>query len=263
MIEKQVLLTGSSRGIGKAIALQLAEKGCRIALHHHQDDIENAREVLKEVQEKGGSGFLFAADLNDPQNAIALGNQVWEKLGKVDFLINNAGVSYKKHFLDASIADIDYFMNINFKSTLLLTQTIARKMVEDAIEGSIYTITSINGIQPGVGQSIYGATKGAVEVLMKGIALELAPHRIKVNTIAAGSIQTDMNKAVWMDSEKLQLVNDHVPLGRMGQVSEIANTIVSLLYTGSYMTGSTIIIDGGWMMNQGFNKPKPYNNTPS
>ena len=196
--------------------------------------------------------------VDSPHRRRSNGEKAWELFGRIDFLINNSGVSYKKHFLDYTEQDIDHFIDINFKGTLFLTQTIARKMVEHNVEGSIYSITSINGIQPGVGQSVYGASKGALETLMKGVALELAPHNIKVNTLAVGSIQTDMNAVVWKDPGKLELVNENIPMQRLGQPEEVASVIVNLLASGSYMTGSTITIDGGWLLKHGYEKPKPY-----
>ncbi|EOR93448.1 3-oxoacyl-[acyl-carrier protein] reductase [Arcticibacter svalbardensis MN12-7] len=159
---------------------------------------------------------------------------------------------------DQTIEDIDYFTNINFKRTLLLTQTIARKRVVNQVEGSIYTITSINAIQPGIGLSVYGATKGALETLMKGVALELAPHRIKINTIAVGAIETDMNSSVWQDPEKLRLVSSGIPLKRLGKPEEVATVLINLLKSGSYMTGSTIRIDGGWLLKTGYADPEKY-----
>lgn len=254
---KKVLVTGSSRGIGKAIVLQLAKEGAEVVIHYSKNK-EEAEKVLAEVNSFGGKAHVLQADLQDPKHAIVLGENAWSVLNGIDFLINNAGVSYKKHFLDQTIEDIDYFTNINFKSTLLLTQSIAKKMVSDKVQGSIYTITSINGIQPGVGLSVYGATKGALETLMKGVALELAPHNIKVNTIAVGAIETDMNAAVWQDPELLKKVNDSIPMGRLGLPDEIAAMVAGALISGSYMTGSSLKIDGGWLLKTGFVNPTAY-----
>lgn len=259
---KKALVTGASRGIGKAIALDLARQGCALVLHYHEDE-NAANEVLEEVKRIGVKAALVRADFSLPDSVAQMGAEAWELLDGVDLLINNAGVSYKKHFLDITPAEIDYFTNINFKSTFILTQTIIRKMVCSAIEGSVYTITSINGVQPGVGLSVYGATKGALETLMKGIALEIAPHNIRVNTIAVGAIQTDMNAAVWQDENKLKLVNAAIPLGRIGQAEEVASVISGLLLSGTYMTGSTIVVDGGWTLKQGFVGPAQYENKES
>ena len=257
LYNKKALVTGASRGIGKAIALRLAAEGAEVAVHYHKES-GDAENVVSLIKKAGGVASIFQADLSKAAEAIQLGEEVWKKLKGVDFLINNAGVSYKKHFLDTTLEDLDRFTDVNFKGTLLLTQAIAKKMVESKTEGCIYTITSINGIQPGVGLSVYGATKGALETLMKGVALDLAPHNIKVNTFAVGAIQTDINADAWKDEEKLKTINENIPLGRMGKAEEVAAVITDLLSSGSYLTGATIVLDGGWMLKQGYAKPKPY-----
>lgn len=257
LYNKKALVTGASRGIGKAIALQLASEGSEVAVHYHKE-LNEAENVVALIKKSGGVATAFQADLGIPDETVQLGEEVWQKLKGIDFLINNAGVSYKKHFLDTTLEDVNRFTDINFKGTLLLTQTIARKMIAVKNEGCIYTITSINGIQPGVGLSVYGATKGALETLMKGVALDLAPHNIKVNTFAVGAIQTDINADAWKDEEKLKIVNDNIPLGRMGKAEEVAAVITDLLSSGTYLTGATIVLDGGWMLKQGYAKPKPY-----
>ena len=254
---KKALITGASGGIGKAIALQLAAEGAAVIIHYYHDEAA-AKQVADAIVLLGGQANILKASLEIPGEAVALAENAWNVYDGIDFLINNAGVSYKKHFLDYTMADVDHFVNINFKGTLFLTQTIARKMIENKVQGSIYSITSINGIQPGVGQSVYGASKGAVEILMKGVALELAPHNIKVNTLAVGAVQTDLNADVWQDAEKLELVNNNIPMQRMGQPEEIAAVVCNLLAAGSYMTGSTITIDGGWLLKHGYQAPKPY-----
>jgi glucose 1-dehydrogenase len=255
---KKALITGASGGIGKAIAMQLGEMGVQVLIHYHTQ-LEEAKSVADNINAAGGKADIVQADLEDAGQAKQLADRAWQMLNGFDFLVNNAGVSYKKHFLDTTIADIDHFVNINFKGTLLLTQGVARKMIDNSIEGCIYTITSINGLQPGVGLSVYGASKGALETLMKGVALELAPHNINVNTFAIGAIQTDMNADTWQDDEKLKLVNSNIPLGRLGQPEEIAAVICNLLTAGTYMTGATITIDGGWTLKHGYSNPKPYN----
>ncbi len=260
--DKKVLVTGSSRGIGKAVAIRLAAEGAELVLHYHHQQ-EEVQAVADGITGAGGKAHILQADLFDINQAIRLGHAAWDCAGRIDFLVNNAGVCYKKHFLDATIEDVDYFTNINFKSSFFLTQCIAKKMVARHVRGGIYTITSINGIQPGVGLSTYGASKGALETLMKGVALELAPHQISVNTIAIGAIRTDMTATTWQDEEKLKLVNDNIPLGRLGEPEEIAAIVCDLLLSGTYMTGATITVDGGWMLKQGYANPRPYGNEES
>ena len=122
---KKALITGSSRGIGKATALKLSAEGAEVIIHFNQNKKE-AEAVVAAIQEAGGKAHLLQADLSDALQAIKLGEAAWDILGSLDFLVNNAGVSYKKHFLDTTADDVDYFTSINFKSTLLLTQTIAK-----------------------------------------------------------------------------------------------------------------------------------------
>jgi NAD(P)-dependent dehydrogenase (short-subunit alcohol dehydrogenase family) len=257
LLHKKALVTGSSRGIGKAIVLQLAKEGAEVVVHYHKNKTESEA-VVRDIKDGGGKAHLLQADLFDLSEAIRLGEEAWDILGGMDVLINNAGVSYKKHFLDTTIEDLEYFININFKSTLLLTRTIAKKMVTAGVGGAIYTITSINGIQPGVGFSVYGATKGALETLMKGVALELAPHNIRVNTLAVGAVETEINAEARQDKEIFEAVTNSIPMGRFGKPEEVASLISNLLAADSYMTGSTIRMDGGWLLKTGYQKPKAY-----
>jgi len=254
---KNALVTGASRGIGKAIALQLAKEGANVVVHY-QKEKESAEEVADAINQTGAKAFLLQADLNDLEQAIQLANNAWQQMGSIDMLVNNAGVSYKKHFLDTTPEDADLFLNVNYRSPFFLTQTIAAKMVEANIEGSIISITSVNGIRPGLGLSAYGASKGALETLMKGVAMELAPHNIKVNTIAVGAVETDMNAAVRENATLLNEVNEGIPMGRFGQPEEIAEVVADILASGSYLTGSTITLDGGLLLMRGYGKPKPY-----
>lgn len=254
LLNKRALITGSSRGLGRAIALQLVSEGVEVVIHYNKK-ISEAQSVIKEIELLGGRAHLLQADLADYHNAIRLGDQAWDLLGGIDFLVNNAGISYKMNFIDTSIEDVEAFTNINFKSTLFLTKTVAKRMIDQNIRGSIYTITSINGIQPGVGFSTYGATKGALETLMKGVAVELAPYEIIVNTLAVGGIRTDINAAVWGNIETLKSVNAGIPLGRLGEPQEIAKLVCGLFMYNSYMTGTTLVVDGGWLLKHGYESP--------
>ena len=244
---KKALVTGASRGIGKAILLELSRRGYETGLHYNRerDEAEKTAELIADL---GGKCHLLQA----------MGEEAWAAMGGVNFLVNNAGVSYKRHFLDTTVEDMDLFMNVNFKGTVVLTQVIARKMVETATEGNIYTITSVNGVRPGLGFSAYGASKGALEIAMQGAALELAPHNIRVNTIAVGAVQTDINVAVTSNSELLKSVNEGIPLGRFGQTEEVAAVVADLLASGSYLTGSSIVLDGGLLLMRGYGKPEKY-----
>jgi NAD(P)-dependent dehydrogenase (short-subunit alcohol dehydrogenase family) len=257
MQTKKALVTGASRGIGKAIALHLAQAGLAVGIHYRENQRE-AETVCQLILDQGGQAHLFQADLLHTAQAVRLGEQAWDTLQGIDVLVNNAGVSYKKHFLDTTEADVDYFDQINFKSTFFLTQTVAKRMVQHQVAGSIYTITSVNAVRPGLGLSAYGATKGALEALMKGLALELAPHNIRANTLVVGAIETDLNAAVWQNPDLLQEVNQGIPLGRFGQPDEVARVVAGLVQADSYLTGASITIDGGLLLMRGYGKPTPY-----
>jgi NAD(P)-dependent dehydrogenase (short-subunit alcohol dehydrogenase family) len=254
---KTALVTGASRGIGKAIALQLADAGYDVVVHFNENRAA-AELVAEAIRLKGQQAYVLQANLFETAQAIRLGEQAWDLAGGLDVLVNNAGASYKKHFLDVTEADFDQFDQVNFRSVTFLTQSVARNMVKHSIQGSIWAITSVNGIRPGLGLALYGATKGAVETLMKGVAMELGPHNIRVNTLAVGAVQTDINRAVWENPALLREVNEGIPAGRLGLPEEIARILVDLIGSGSYMTGSTITIDGGLLLMRGYGKPKPY-----
>jgi len=257
-MKKIALVTGGSRGIGKAIALELGDKGIDVIVNYVRNK-EDAEIVVNELTQMGRRASAIQADMGKVDEVLRLGEGAWNTFGRIDYLINNAGISLTKHILDCTLEDFQSLNNVNFRGTFLLSQFIARKMVGEQIEGSIYTITSINGILPGVGKTLYGATKGALETLMKGMALDLSPHHININTLAVGAIETDMTAAVIKDQDFLKRVEAGIPLSRLGKPEEVARVVAALLTTGTYMTGSTITIDGGWLIKNGYAIPYKYN----
>ncbi|GAB2767307.1 3-oxoacyl-[acyl-carrier-protein] reductase [Rhabdobacter roseus] len=257
LTKKKALVTGASRGIGKAIALQLAKEGCTVGVHYLHNQTE-AQAVADQVVALGSEAYVFQADLADPAQAIRLGNEAWETMQAFDFLINNAGLSYKKHFLDTRETDVDDFMNVNYKGPFFLTQTVARHLISRGTGGSIYSITSVNGVRPNYGQAAYGASKSALETLMQAVALELAPHGINVNTFAVGAIETDMTAEARANPSFFKEVIDGIPAARFGLPEEIAAVVVDLLSSGTYLTGASLVIDGGMLLMRGYGKGSPY-----
>ena len=253
LANKKALVTGASQGIGKAIALKLGSMGCTVGIHYHSNEAK-ANDVKHEISKAEGNAMIFKADMRDHEQVLKLAEDSWKALNGIDILINNSGVSDKTDFLDTTQADFDHYNLVNYKSVFFLTQAIARKMVFSKNQGAIYTITSVNGIRPGYGFSAYGSSKGAVETLMKGVALELANYNIRVNTIAAGAIQTDINASVWQDPVLLNHVNNGIPMNRLGQPDEVAALIAALLTSDSYLTGASISLDGGLLLMRGYGK---------
>ena len=256
-MKKTALVTGASRGIGKAIALELGDKGVDVIVNYLRNKTD-ADDVVDELHQKGCRAAAIQADLGNVEDVLRLGDVAWNTFGRIDYLINNAGISLTKHILDCTLEDFESLNNVNFRGTFLLSQFIARKMIESDVQGSIHTVTSINAILPGVGKSLYGATKGALETMMKGMALDLSPHNININTLAIGAIETDMTAAVIKDQDFLSRVEAGIPLSRLGRPEEVARVVVALLDTGTYMTGTTITIDGGWLIKNGYANPGKY-----
>jgi NAD(P)-dependent dehydrogenase (short-subunit alcohol dehydrogenase family) len=160
---------------------------------------------------------------------------------------------------EATADDFDRLYHTNVRGSFLFTKDVAERMADRGEGGRVVTVTSVNGIRPGVGLWLYGSTKAALEVMMKGLAMELAPYRILVNTIAAGAVDTDMTRGAREDEELYRTVNEGIPLNRFARADEIAHFACALLADGaSYATGTTITVDGGLLLMRGYGKPKRY-----
>lgn len=251
---RRVLITGSSRGIGKAIALRFGQEGANVVVHYRSNKAE-AEQVASDIEKMGGKSFVLRADMEKPEEIKQMVSSAWEAFGGIDVLINNAGIANRNSFLDIEEAEFDEVVRVNYKGTFLITQGIARLMVANGLPGDILTVTSVNGIRPGVKLSNYGATKGALEVLMKGAALELAPKNIRVNTLAVGAVETEMNASVKENPELFQSIINGIPMGRFGLPSEIAALVSDIVASGSYLTGASITVDGGLLLMRGYGKP--------
>jgi NAD(P)-dependent dehydrogenase (short-subunit alcohol dehydrogenase family) len=256
----RIVVTGASRGIGRAIALEAARSGALVVAHFGKSGAA-ARDLEREILDTGGRVVLAQGDWADPEAVKRVIGLAWEAFGGLDALVNNAGISMKKHMLDTSDEDLERLWRVNVRGTFVATREVARRMLEAGIRGRILTITSVNGLRPNAGLCAYSSTKGALEMMMKAVALELSPHGILVNTMAVGAVDTDITRDVSENPETLRAVNAGIPLHRMGNPDEIG-VVACLLLRGdnSYMTGSTVTVDGGLLLNRGYGNPKPYGN---
>lgn len=241
---KVAIVTGASRGIGKAIATQLANQGYNLFL-----TCKNNLNILKNLSTELTENFgiktvCYQGDLGYSQDVAHLFNQFHEHYNHLDVLINNAGISKMGLFQDLKEEDFDQLMNTNIKSIYLMSrQAIPLLITKKA--GHIINISSVWGEIGASYEVAYCASKGAVNSLTKALAKELAPSGIYVNAIAPGAIDTDMNS--WLDSEERQQLEEEIPLGRFGTPDEIAHMVSYLLHIGSsYMTGQILKADGGW-----------------
>jgi hypothetical protein len=231
---KVALVTGANTGIGLAIATRLLADG--YALGYATVDDKNKGPL----DELTGTIEWVHGDLTDPDVPEQIVAQVTEKLGRIDVLVNNAGVVTAKPFLDLTVDDFDLTFSVDVRASFLLAQAAAKRMRDQGNGGSIVNITSVHEHIPRADFSAYAAAKAALGMLTKSLALELAEHDIRVNSVAPGVIATARNKA---DAESL---NSEVPLGRPGKPEEVA-ALVAFLCTdeAAYITGSSYIIDGG------------------
>jgi len=227
------LVTGANTGIGLAIAKRLLADGFALGYATAAND-EAAKETLESLQ--GTIAWVYG-DLSDPAVPERLVSQTVDKLGRIDVLVNNAGVVTAKPFLDLTVADFDLTFAVDVRASFLLAQAAARRMPSG---GSIVNITSVHEHIPRPNLSVYAAAKAALGMLTKGLALELGERNIRVNSVAPGVIATLRNEA---DAHSL---DSEVPLGRAGKPEEVAN-LVSWLCSdeAAYVTGASYIIDGG------------------
>lgn len=241
---KVALVTGSSRGIGKAIAIHLATAGADIVLHGRS--IGDAMyETAEEIKKLGRKVYLCAADNSNVDEINRVFEYIKENVGKLDILINNAAIVHRCPFLTLSVEDWDKMMETNSRGYFLFGQNAAKMMVQAGNGGRIINISSISQFEAAAGRVHYCASKGAIGMLTKGMALELAEYGITVNAILPGSIHTDFNNDVLSDQEYYNNCVKGIPLGRLGKAADIAGAAVMLASDeASYISGAEIVIDG-------------------
>lgn len=240
MNKKTALVTGASRGIGAAIAKQLALDGYHVIIHYAANSAK-ACEVLDQITSLGGSGELLQADLQDLAQTAALA----KKLPPVDALVLNASVQIRRPWQEISAEEAALQLNCNYTSSLLLIQAVARHMKAQSW-GRIVTIGSVQEAKPHPDMLVYSASKAAQTNMVKSLALQLAKDGITVNNVCPGVIYTDRNKEVLADEAYARKVTDSIPAGFYGQPEDCAG-VVSLLCSesGRYITGQSIYVDGG------------------
>ena len=232
----KVLVTGSTQGIGRAIAEALVKKNHEVIVHC-SSDIEKAERVRGEI----GAAAAVTCDLGNSSEVSAL----YGKTGAVDCLILNASVQYKEKWNEITPETLEKQIDVNFKSTLRLMQDYYPAMKEQGF-GRIITIGSVNQHRQHPELSVYSATKCAVMSLVKNIAKQVAPFGITVNNVAPGAISTPRNAAVYNDEEKRRAVESTIPVGRFGVVGDCVGAVLLLCSDeGAYITGADIVIDGG------------------
>jgi 3-oxoacyl-[acyl-carrier protein] reductase len=238
---QSALVTGASRGIGRAIALRLAGEGAQVFLHYHRN--RGAAESV--LQATGGQGRLLQADLRSPRDMDAMVRSLDDT--PLDILVNNAGIWSQTPLGQTPLENLEAMLDINVKAVFYLTQAALRLLREGA---RIVNLSSIAGrLGTAGGRSLYGATKAAVDAFTRNWALELAPRKIRVNAVAPGYIDTDMTAGYFSDLQLLRHAVNRQPFGRLGQAEEVANVVLFLCSPESnWITGESVNVSGGFLV---------------
>lgn len=244
-IEKTALVTGASRGIGRAIALALASKGFAVALNYAGSH-DAAEAVKKEIEDAGGKAFTVQGDVSKSEDVDRIFKTVKDEFGGLDVLVNNAGINRDALLIRMKESNWDDVIATDLKSDFLTTKAAAAMMMRKR-KGSIINISSVVGIMGNIGQANYAAAKAGVIGLTKACAKEMAARNIRVNAVAPGFIETAMTDGIPEKIREGMIAS--IPLGRMGQPEDIARAVCFLASDdASYITGQVLVVDGGLVM---------------
>ncbi len=242
---KSAIVTGARRGIGKAIALDLAEKGAKVVVSDLK--ISDCQKVVKEIKKRGGEALAVKCDVTKKSEINNLLKKTKQKFKKIDILVSNAGVVVQKPFTKLTEKDWDFTLDINLKGAFLCAGAVAKQM-EKQKSGKIIFISSIAG-QVGFGNtSAYCASKAGIIGLAKGMALDLAESNIQVNVVAPGVIKTDMTEDMLKDPKTKKSLLSNIPMKKIGRTQDISQAVNFLASNqADYVTGETLTVDGGWV----------------
>lgn len=245
-LQNQVaLVTGASRGIGKEIALELARQGANVVVNYAGNE-QKAKEVVEQITKLGQKAIAIRCDVSSSDDVVAMIKTTMDEFGKIDVLVNNAGVTRDNLLMRMKEEEWDTVINTNLKGVFLCTKSVTRPMMKQR-QGAIINVASVVGISGNAGQANYVAAKAGVIGLTKTTAKELASRNIRVNAVAPGFITTDMTDE--LTEEVKESLLKQIPLARLGEPSDIAK-VVAFLASGdsAYMTGQTLTVDGGMVM---------------
>jgi NAD(P)-dependent dehydrogenase (short-subunit alcohol dehydrogenase family) len=248
---KVALVTGGARGIGRGIALTLAGEGARVVVNY-VNRADAAGEVVRLIRERGGDAEAIQGDVGVYADVERLVEKTLERFGRIDILVNNAGIVSRKPILEIPLEEWDRVVHTNFYGCFHCSRLVGRHMVARGGGGKIVSISSIHGRVAKANLGPYCATKAAIEMFSKQLAVELAPHRINVNVVASGTIITEINLPLYQstkpeDVEKRTAVLHRVPWGEIGQPEDIGRAVAFLASDAArYITGAVLYVDGGY-----------------
>lgn len=253
-----VIVTGSSSGIGQACAIFFGGLGANVIVNYYSDE-EAANATLKKIKEGGGDGIVVHADVSKEEDVISMFQQTIEKFGRLDVMVSNAGMQVDSPFLEMTTKQWQKVIDVNLTGQFICIREAAKQFVKQSPNenkgkaintalaiGKIVMMSSVHDVIPWAGHVNYAASKGGVSMMMKSVSQELAPYKIRVNSISPGAIQTAINKAVWSKQESLNELMNLIPYRRIGTPEDVAKAVAWLASDESdYVNGETLYIDGG------------------
>jgi glucose 1-dehydrogenase len=248
--DRVAVITGASSGIGRAVAIEMGRQGMNVVVNYVGDP-DAAQEVVHSIENEQGVAMAVEADISKSDQVERMISRTVSQLGRVDVLVNNAGIEKESPFLDKPESEFDAVIAVNLKGAFLCAQAASRDMAKRK-KGTIINMSSVHEDLPFPGYSAYCAAKGGLRMLCRDLALELAPYGINVINVAPGAIDTPINRGTLSDPEKKLALQREIPLGRVGQPQEVAKLVCYLASdNAAYNTGTTVVIDGGLMHQTG------------
>ncbi|BDD12320.1 glucose-1-dehydrogenase (plasmid) [Fulvitalea axinellae] len=253
------LVTGANSGIGKAVAMAMAKAGAKVGINYVVNE-EATQAMIDEIKESGGEAIALKADVSDEGEVKAMFAKLFEAFGTIDILVNNAGLQRDAKFWEMSVGHWKKVIDVNLTGQFLcareaVNEFIRRGIVESVstASGKIICMSSVHDVIPWAGHANYAASKGGVKLLMQSMAQELAPYKIRVNSIGPGAIKTPINKDAWNTPEAEESLLTLIPYKRVGEPSDIGKAAVWLASDESdYVNGATLYVDGGMTLYPGF-----------
>ncbi len=253
------IVTGASSGIGTGVAKALAAEGASVVVNYSSSP-DKAKKVLDEIQEAGGKGIVIKADVSNEKEVVEMFQKTIAEFGTVDILVANAGLQKDSKFHEMSLAEWNRVIGINLTGQFLCTREAIKEFLRRGVvpsrskaAGKIICMSSVHEVIPWAGHANYAASKGGVMMLMKSIAQEYAPNKIRVNSIGPGAIRTPINHAAWQTPESYNKLLKLIPQKRIGEVEDIGGAAVWLASDDSdYVNGITLFVDGGMLLYPGF-----------
>jgi glucose 1-dehydrogenase len=256
---QKALVTGASSGIGEAAARHLAKAGASVVVNYHSEQ-EAAEKIVKDIQAGGGEAIAIGANVAKEEEVLAMFEQMLQQFGTIDILVNNAGLQKDSAFVDMTLDHWNLVIGVNLTGQFLCAREAAKEFLRRGVKpdvscaaGKIICMSSVHQVIPWAGHVNYASSKGGIDMFMKSIAQELAPHKIRVNSIAPGAIETQINQDAWSTPEAQAKLLQLIPYNRIGVPDDIGKAVVWLASDDSdYVHGATLFVDGGMTLYPGF-----------